>query len=584
MSNYLAKNNSPPGRLEEGVKLTLPIFLTAIIFSFFINLLMFVSPLYMLQIYDRVVTSRSETTLVALTILAGILLFVYAILEWLRSRILVRAGLAFDEKIAGPVFESIHRGNVLMPSGGYVQCLRDIDILREFLTGAGLIALCDAPWFPIFVLACFMLHPWFGVIALIGSMASLGLTLLNEVATKKDLNAATVANARASQSASAVFRNTEVLQAMGMVDALKQIWLGQHETVLASQATASDRAGLIVAFTKFFRMFLQTIILGTGAYLVINREISPGAIVAGSILVGRAMQPIEVAVGQWKGFIAARSAFDRLRSLFKLAGSEPPRMSLPQPRGAVQVSELLSTAPGRPQTFILKGINCEFGAGEIVGIIGPSAAGKSSFARVLVGVWPIVRGAVRLDGSDLGHWDPQQLGRHIGYLPQDVELFSGSVAQNIARFQDGDSDPIIAAAMLAGCHELIQQLSDGYNTQIGDGGHTLSGGQRQRIALARALYGQPALIILDEPNANLDALGEAALLRAVQQLKANRTTVVIISHKMNILAAVDKVMVMADGMVKSFGPRDVVLQPLIASSIPPKSQPTTPSQALGTGG
>ena len=584
MSNYLAKNISPPGRLEEGVKLTIPIFLTAIIFSFFINLLMFVSPLYMLQIYDRVVTSRSETTLVALTILAGMLLFVYAILEWLRSRILVRAGLAFDEKIAGPVFESIHRGNVLMPSGGYVQCLRDIDILREFLTGAGLIALCDAPWFPIFVLACFMLHPWFGVIALVGSMASLGLTLLNEMATKKDLNAATVANARASQSASAVFRNTEVLQAMGMVDALKQIWLGQHETVLASQATASDRAGLIVAFTKFFRMFLQTIILGTGAYLVINREISPGAIVAGSILVGRAMQPIEVAVGQWKGFIAARSAFDRLRSLFKLAGNEPPRMSLPQPRGAVQVSELLSTAPGRPQTFILKGINCEFEAGEVVGVIGPSAAGKSSFARVLVGVWPIVRGAVRLDGSDLGHWDPQQLGRHIGYLPQDVELFSGTVAQNIARFQDGDSEPIIAAAMLAGCHELIQQLSDGYNTQIGDGGHALSGGQRQRIALARALYGQPSLIILDEPNANLDASGEAALLRAVQQLKANHTTVVIISHKMNILAAVDKVMVMADGMVKSFGPRDVVLQPLIASSIPPKSQPTTPSQALGTGG
>ncbi len=584
MSTSLAKDALPLGRLEEGIKLTLPIFATATIFSFFINLLMFVSPLYMLQIYDRVVTSRSETTLVALTVLAGILLLVYAILEWLRSRILVRAGLAFDEKIAGPAFESIHRGNVRLPSGGYVQCLRDIDTLREFLTGSGLIALCDAPWFPIFVLACFMLHPWFGIIALIGSMTSLGLTLLNEMATKKNLNDATMANARANQSANAMFRNTEVLQAMGMVDALKQIWLGQHETVLVSQASASDRAGLIVAFTKFFRMFLQTIILGTGAYLVINREISPGAIVAGSILVGRAMQPIEVAVGQWKGFIAARSAYARLKTLFKVAGDEPSRMALPPPRGAVQVVDLLSGAPGKPQPFILKGINCEMAAGEVIGIIGPSAAGKSSFARVLVGVWPILRGAVRIDGNDLGHWDPQQLGRYIGYLPQDVELFSGTVAQNIARFQDGDSDLIIQAAMLAGCHELVQQLSDGYNTQIGDGGHTLSGGQRQRIALARALYGQPSFIVLDEPNANLDASGEAALLRAVQQLKALRTTVVIISHKMNILAAVDKVMVMADGMVKSYGPRDAVLQPLIASSNPPKSQPTTPSQALGTGG
>jgi ATP-binding cassette subfamily C protein len=331
-------------------------------------------------------------------------------------------------------------------------------------------------------------------------------------------------------------------------------------------------------------MFLQTIILGTGAYLVINREISPGAIVAGSILVGRAMQPIEVVVGHWKGFVAARAAYDRLLSLFKLVGDAPSRMALPSPRGAVQVSELISAAPGKPQMVILKGISCEIAAGEVIGIVGPSAAGKSSLARVLVGVWPILRGAVRLDGNDLSHWDPQQLGRYIGYLPQDVELFSGTVAQNIARFQDGDSDLIIQAAMLAGCHDLIQQLSDGYNTQIGDGGHTLSGGQRQRIALARALYGQPSFIVLDEPNANLDASGEAALLRAVQQLKELRSTVVIISHKMNILAAVDKVMIMADGMVKSFGPRDAVLQPLIASTNPPKSQPMTPSQGLGTGG
>lgn len=579
MLEFLTKNWPGIDSLQEGVKVTLPIFLTATIFSFFINLLMFVSPLYMLQIYDRVVSSRSETTLIALTILATFLLLVYALLEGLRSRILVRGGRAFDEKIAGPVFEAIHKGNIRVPQGGHAQCLRNMDVLREFLTGSGLISLCDAPWFPIFVAACFLLHPWFGYIALGGSIVTLGLTALNEVATRKELRSATTANVRANQSAHSVFRNTEVLQAMGMVGTLKQIWLRQHETVLDSQATASDRAGAIIALTKFFRMFLQTIILGTGAYLVIHRELSAGGIVAGSILVGRALQPIEVAVANWKGFIAARDAYGRLQALFNLTGKEPERMSLPRPRGAVQISSLIAAAPGKPQPLILKGINCEMAAGEVIGIIGPSGAGKSSLARVLVGVWPILQGSVRLDGHDLAHWDPQELGRHIGYLPQDVELFAGSVAQNIARFQDGGSERIIEAAELAGCHNLIQHLAEGYNTQIGEGGHTLSGGQRQRVALARALYGQPSLIVLDEPNANLDSAGEDALLRAVQRLKALRATVVIISHKVNILAAVDKILVLADGMAQSFGPRDAILQNLIAPAASPNPQPTVRARA-----
>ena len=579
MLEFLTKNWTGIDRLQEGIKVTLPIFLTATIFSFFINLLMFVSPLYMLQIYDRVITSRSETTLIALTILAAFLLLVYALLEGLRSRILVRGGRAFDEKIAGSVFEAIHKGNIRVPQGGHAQCLRDMDVLREFLTGSGLISLCDAPWFPIFVGGCFLLHPWFGFIALGGSIVTLGLTVLNEVATRKELKSATAANVRANQSAQSVFRNTEVLQAMGMVGTLKQIWLGQHETVLASQATASDRAGAIIAFTKFFRMFLQTIILGAGAYLVINRQLSAGGIVAGSILVGRALQPIEVAVSNWKGFIAARDAYGRIQALFKLAGKEPERMPLPRPRGAVQISGLIAGAPGKPQPLILKGISCEMAVGEVIGIIGPSGAGKSSLARVLVGVWPILQGSVRLDGHDLAHWDPQALGRHIGYLPQDVELFAGSVAQNIARFQDGSSERIIEAAELAGCHNLIQHLAEGYNTQIGEGGHTLSGGQRQRVALARALYGQPTLIILDEPNANLDSAGEDALLRAVQRLKALHTTVVIISHKVNILAAVDKILVLTDGVAQSFGPRDAILQNLMAATASSNPQPTVKARA-----
>jgi ATP-binding cassette, subfamily C, bacterial len=579
MSQLFPKEWKRHARIDEAIRLTFPVFLTAIIFSFFINLLMFVSPLYMLQIYDRVVSSRSETTLVALTILAALLLMVYAALEGLRSRILVRAGLTFDERIAGAVFEAIHKGNVRMPQGGHVQCLRDIDVLREFLTGSGLIALCDAPWFPIFVAACFLLHPWFGFIALFGSLLTLGLTVLNEVSTKNELNAATAANARASQSANAVFRNTEVLQAMGMVEPLKRMWLTQHDSVLTAQATASDRAGVIIAFTKFFRVFLQTIVLGTGAYLVINGELSAGGIVAGSILIGRAMQPIELAVGNWKGFIAARAAFERLQNLFTIAGDEPTRLTLPRPRGAVQLIGVIAAAPGQ-RTVILKGVSFEIAPGEVIGIIGPSAAGKSSLARALVGVWSVAQGTVRLDGTELDHWNPEQLGQYIGYLPQDVELFAGSVAQNIARFRNGAPELILEAAKLAGCHELIQHLDEGYNTQIGEGGFTLSGGQRQRVALARALYGQPSFIVLDEPNANLDSAGEEALLRAVQKLKERQTSVVLISHKVNILAAVDKILVMADGKAQLYGPRDAVLQRLNAQA-DPQNQAAPLARAAG---
>ena len=309
--------------LIAGIRATAPVFVTAIVFSFFINLLMFTSPLYMLQIYDRVITSRNETTLLALTLIAAFCIVVYAILEMLRSRILVRAGMLFDEKIAGAVFNAVHRGNLHQPGAGHVQCLRDVDTIREFLTGAGLITLCDAPWFPVFVGASFLLNPLFGYLALAGSVVTLLLTLLNEMMTKKGLEAAGRASVLANQSAQAMFRNTEALQAMGMLGALKQMWSKHHGAALGLQASASDRAGIIVATTKFFRMFLQTAVLGTGAYLVIYRDISPGAMIAASILISRALQPIELAVGNWRGFLAARSAFERVRKLFTVAGAEP---------------------------------------------------------------------------------------------------------------------------------------------------------------------------------------------------------------------------------------------------------------------
>ena len=475
-ANRATAAERPP--LSAGLRAIAPVLLVAIIFSFFINLLMFVSPLYMLQVYDRILTTRSETTLIAITLLAGLLLLVYAVLESVRSRVMVHAGLIFDERVAAAAFNAIHRATLRQPGGNLVQGLRDVDTLREFLTGAGLIAFCDAPWFPVFVFAAFLLHPWFGWIAIAGGAVIWTLTLCNELLTRRDLAAASTASIEAGQRASTTFRNVEVLQAMGMLAALRALWLKTHLSHLDWQARASDRAGTLLAATKFFRLFLQIIILGTGGYLAIQREISPGGIVAASILISRALQPMELAVGSWKGFVGARGAYRRLKMLFDAAGLQPQRMLLPKPEGALAVEGIIVAAPGQ-RAAILRGVSFTLQAGEVLGIVGPSAAGKSTLARALVGIWPVLHGAVRLDGSDLAHWDPQELGQHIGYLPQDIELFAGSVAQNIGRFQDAiDPEQVIEAAEQAGCHELVQHLAEGYNTQIGDGGQALSGGQR----------------------------------------------------------------------------------------------------------
>ena len=335
--------------------------------------------------------------------------------------------------------------------------------------------------------------------------------MLNEVMTRQTLLEASKAGTTAANSAQAAFRNTEVVHAMGMLEALVGRWGQHHREVLRLQARASDRAGAIIAFTKFFRMFLQTAILGIGAYLTVEHEISAGMMIAASIVIGRALQPIEIAVGNWKSFLAAREAFARMGQLFQAVGAQPERMPLPCPKGLLSVENIVAGAPGG-RTAILKGVSFTLGAGELLGVVGPSAAGKSSLARILVGVWQATAGAVLLDGSELSHWDPLDLGQHLGYLPQDVELFAGTVAENIARFGVIDDPAVIAAAQLAGCHELIQNLPDGYNSNIGDNGHALSGGQRQRIGLARCLYREPSLLVLDEPNANLDSAGEQALL------------------------------------------------------------------------
>lgn len=554
--------------LSEGVRSLRPMLVTALVFSFFINVLLLGSPLYMLQVYDRVLASRNETTLLGLTIIVALALAVYAILEMLRSRILVRGGIIFDRKIAGPIFDAIHRGALRKPGAGHEASLRDIDTLREFFTGSGILAFCDAPWTPIFLLACFLLHPWFGWMALTGGFLILALTLLNEFATRRSLVAASEVSRAAGQQARETFQNAEVLRAMGMLSALRDRWRSRHDRVLLLQALASDRAGLIVATTKFVRMFVQTMVLGLGAYLAIHREISAGSMIAASILIGRALAPVELVVANWKGFAAATASYRRLADLVSIAGPEPHRVTLPRPQGRIQAETIQVDAPGT-RTPILHDISLSFAPGSVIGIVGPSAAGKSTLARALTGVWPLASGTVRIDGSDLGHWDPQALGRHIGYLPQDVELFEGTVAQNIARFDLDDENAVIAVAQKAGCHELIQKLPEGYNTRIGGGGHGLSGGQRQRIALARALYGNPSLVVLDEPNASLDQEGEAALMKAVSETRQEGTTVIIVTHKLSLLQEANQIVLLKNGRVETVGAAPQVLARLVGARPPP---------------
>ncbi|KAB1075985.1 type I secretion system permease/ATPase [Methylobacterium planeticum] len=547
--------------LGHGVRSMRPALVTALVFGLFINVLLLASPLYMLQIYDRVLASRNEVTLVGLTVIVAVALLVCAVLEMLRSRILVRGGLAFDRRIAEPIFGAVHRGHLLRPEAGHGSALRDIDTVREFLTGPGLLAFCDAPWAPIFLCICFLLHPWFGWMIAAGGGAILSLALLNECATRTALARASRAGNAAGTCAQAALRNGEVIQAMGMLAAFRALWNGRHRDVLVSQARASDRSGLIVALSKFIRMFLQMMILCLGAYLAIQREITPGSMIAASILGGRALAPVEVLVANWRSFAAARISYARLKQLDAVAAPPVERIALPRPRGEIEAENLFAAAPGQ-RSPVLRGISFRLAPGTVLGVVGPSAAGKSSLARAMTGVWPLQRGTVRIDGADLAHWDPQALGRHLGYLPQDVELFAGTVAQNIARFQDLDAEAVIAVAEAAGCHTMIQELADGYNTQIGAGGYVLSGGQRQRIALARAMYGDPRFVVLDEPDASLDAAGEAALMRALSDLRRRGATVLIITHKVNLLAEADLVLTLEGGAVRSSGSPDEVLRGL----------------------
>lgn len=570
------RSGAKPTILDRAVEVMKPAVITAMVFSFFINILALVSPLYMLQVYDRVLSSRNVATLVVLTLICVFLFIVYGLLEALRTQVLVRGGLKFDGVARDPIFRAV-LDSTLTRKGQGGQAFRDMDQIREFMAG-GLIAFCDAPWTPVFIIVSFMLHWYFGVLAIISCFIIFGLAVMNDRSTKNPIQMATMASIAAQNDAGSTLRNAEVMKAMGMWGGLQARWRGRRDEQVAWQAAASDSGGAVMSGIKVFRQVVQTLILGGGAYLAIQGKISSGSMIAGSILVGRALAPIEGAVGQWKNLLGARGSWDRLQGMLRELKSDEDHMPLPDPRGVLS-AEAASIVPPGAQQPTMRQASFRIDAGTSVAIVGPSAAGKSSLLRGIVGVWPCAAGVIRLDGYDIKQWDPEKLGRHIGYLPQDIELFQGTVAQNIARFTEYESQEVIDAATLSGVHDMIQALPMGYDTPIGEGGASLSGGQRQRLALARAVFRMPALLVLDEPNASLDQTGELALMEAMNRLKAAKRTVIFATHKLNLLGQADYIMVINQGVVADFGPRDAMLAKLTGQAPPPSPPPLAPAPA-----
>ncbi|PMU34444.1 type I secretion system permease/ATPase [Pseudomonas sp. FW305-47B] len=556
--------STPENSLQNALKACRDSFISVGFFSLFINALMLVPIFYMLQVYGRVLSSRSLTTLAMLTLIMTLLVVTLGSLEWVRSRIMVRVSTRLDVLLSRQVYKASFKR--ALDSGGMdasAQSLNDLTGLRQFLSGNGLFAFFDAPWLPIYIAVMFLFHPWFGWVATGSALLLLLLAFINERLTGPALAQANKEHIGATLYTTKNLRNAEVIESMGMLETLMDRWGCRQRNVLLLQSRASDRGAIVSTISKSFRILVQSLVLGLGAYLAVEQQLGVGLVFAGSVLLGRALAPIDLIIGSWKGFIAARSQYARLNDILDKQLAQPERMSLPAPQGHVQVENLVVTAPGS-KTPIIKNISFSVPAGCMVGIIGPSAAGKSTLARALMGVWVPQHGVVRLDGADISAWDKHELGPHIGYLPQDIELFEGSVSENIARFAEVDSEKVILAARTAGVHEMILLLPDGYDTVIGSEGVMLSGGQRQRIGLARALYGNPRLIVLDEPNSNLDEVGDRALAAAIQQLKRNGATLFVITHRTNIVSQLDRLMVMTDGVISLYGPREHVLAKLNA--------------------
>lgn len=545
--------------LEEALKLCKGAFISAAGFSMVINLLQLVPTIYMLQLYDRVVPTGNRSTLLMLTLIMLVLFLTMGALEWVRSQILVRVSSRLETLLNERLFQVAYKFSLY--TGGQrasSQPLDDLTSLRQFMTGNGLFAFFDVPWMPVYIAVMFIFHPLYGWAAVATSIILIIIAIIQEKSTGNLLNEANTLAVAGRGLVNKNLRNAEVIESMGMLQNIQQRWLEGTRQVLVLQATASSRAGLISGLSKIIRLSSQSLILGLGAYLVIENEITPGLMIGGSILLGRALAPIDLMIGTWKGFINARSQYKRLNEMLLQIPAESEKMTLPAPEGSFQIEAAVVVPPGA-KTPVIKGITMGIAKGDVVGIIGPSGAGKSTFARALLGIWPAANGKIRLDGADVFAWNRHELGPFFGYLPQDIELFEGTISENIARFGDIDPEKVVNAAKMADVHDLILRLPEGYDTRIGASGGNLSGGQRQRIGLARALYGDPVVVVLDEPNSNLDEQGELALGNAIQRLKQKRVTVIVITHRNNVLANVDKLLILNDGLLSVYGPKDQVV-------------------------
>jgi len=533
-------------------------FLYAGLFSFLINLTLLVPPLYMIQVFDRVLSGRSTETLLMLSLMAVGMLVMMWVLEYLRTLLLLGSGTLLDKLMGEPVISSLIENGSKIAKSQAAHSLRDVSVLRGFFTGNSIIALFDAPWGVFFIALIFLFHPLMGWIALFGALVLFGLAWLNEKLNRQQLENIQVNSRRTSQYIDQGLRNADVVNGMGMLAGFVQRWQHMNDPVLSEMRSTGQRMGLVNSTSKFFRQIMQVAMMGTGAYLVIDQNLSPGIMIAATIIQGRAMAPVEMLLANWASLVQARSAFARLSPLMDVSATAPTRTQLPDPHGHLVVERihLAGKTPDRP---IIRQAGFELPPGESLAIVGPSASGKSSLTKLIVGVWKPTSGAVRLDGADVSQIDRASFGRHVGYLPQDVELFPSTVSENIARLGEVDSQAVVAAAQLAGVHEMILRLPQGYDTAIGEGGHILSGGQMQRMGIARALYRMPRLVVLDEPNANLDAEGETQLTQTMAALKQAGVTLVLVTHKPSLIGNIDKILVMRDGQMDSFGPRQEVL-------------------------
>ena len=568
----------PTNEITEALLKFKQVFYTIAIFTACINILMLVPSIYMLEVYDRVLVSRNETTLYVLTFMTLGLFALISILEYIRSMVVIRIGAKMDSFLNNRVYTAAFEQNLGGMGVNAGQALNDLTTIRQFVTGNGMFAFFDAPWFPVYLIVIFVFSFWMGVFATFSVVLLVALAWLNEIVSRKPLAEANSVSIRSSNMATNNLRNAEVIEAMGMLPNMRARWYDQHVKFLKLQAEASQKASKVGSVTKFVQIAVQSLILGLGALLVIMGDVTAGMMIAGSILLGRALAPVQQIIAVWRQWSSVTSAYARLQ---KLLADNPPReagMELPRPQGHLSV-EQVTAAPPNVGVAVLKSVSFQIQAGDCLGVIGPSGSGKSTLARLLVGVWRAAVGKVRLDGADVFLWNKDELGPHMGYLPQDIELFAGSISENIARFGEVDADKVVTAAKLAGVHELILRLPEGYDSMIGDGGMGLSGGEKQRLGLARALYDDPALIVLDEPNSNLDDIGEIALTQAIVRLRQMRKTVVLISHRPSIIRETNKLLVLREGMVSAFGPTDQVLKDLATFKAQQESQAAARAKA-----